>query len=147
MKATPGDPYHLHRFVEAQDRVFLQACAELKRGSKTGHWMWFIFPQIAGLGTSEMARLFAISSLAEAEAYLQHPVLGKRLEECAALVLKVSGKTAHEIFGSPDDLKFRSCMTLFARVEMGKMGGNVFKDNIEKYFNGEYDRRTLDQLR
>lgn len=147
MKATPGDPYHLHRFVEAQDRGYLQVCMELKRGCKTGHWMWFIFPQIAGLGTSEMARRFAISSLGEAEAYMQHSILGKRLEECAALVLKVSGKSAHEIFGSPDDLKFRSCMTLFAQAEMGEKGGTVFKDNIEKYFNGEYDRRTLDQLR
>ncbi len=147
MKETPGDPYDLNRFVKAQDRVYSQVCSELKRGCKTGHWMWFIFPQITGLGTSEMASRFSISSLAEAEAYMHHPILGMRLEECAALVLKVSGKSAHEIFGSPDDLKFRSCMTLFARVEMGKKGGTVFKDNIEKYFNGEYDRLTLDQLR
>jgi uncharacterized protein (DUF1810 family) len=147
MTVAQGDPYHLHRFVDAQDPVYVQACSELKRGHKTGHWMWFIFPQMAGLGTSEMARRFAISSLGEAEAYMQHSLLGKRLKECTALVLKVSGKTAHEIFGSPDDLKFRSCMTLFARVEMKLNGGNVFNDNIEKYFSGEYDRRTLEQLR
>jgi len=151
MKETSGDPYHLHRFVEAQDPVYPQVCAELKRGCKTGHWMWFIFPQIAGLGISEMARRFALSSLAEAEAYMRHPVLGARLEECAALVLKISGKSAHEIFGSPDDIKFRSSMTLFAtlfaRAEMGEMRGIVFKDSIKKYFNGEYDRLTLDQLR
>jgi uncharacterized protein (DUF1810 family) len=144
MTVARGDPYHLHRFVDAQDSVYVQACSELKRGHKTGHWMWFIFPQMAGLGTSEMARRFAISSLGEAEAYIQHPVLGKRLEECAALVFKVSGKTAHEIFGSPDDLKFRSCMTLFARVAAKNA---LFEENLQKYFNGEQDRRTSDLLR
>jgi uncharacterized protein (DUF1810 family) len=146
MTVAQADPYDLHRFVEAQDPVYDHVCLELKRGHKAGHWMWFIFPQMAGLGTSEMAMRFAISSLREAEAYMQHPELGRRLKECAAQVLQVSGKTAHEIFGSPDDLKFRSCMTLFARVEEMK-AGNVFTDNIEKYFNGEYDRLTMDRLR
>lgn len=146
MKATPDDPYRLHRFVRAQEPVYAQVCAELQRGYKTGHWMWFIFPQIAGLGSSEMARQFAIASIGEAEAYMQHPLLGRRLAECASRVLKVSGKSAYEIFGTPDDLKFRSSMTLFARAEETKEG-SVFKDNIEKYFNGEHDRLTLDQLR
>jgi uncharacterized protein (DUF1810 family) len=144
MKVEQDDPYHLHRFVEAQDPVYAPVCEELKRGHKTGHWMWFIFPQIAGLGTSEMARRFAISSLAEAEAYMQHPVIGKRLEECADFVLKISGKTAHEIFGSPDDLKFRSCMTLFARTTAKNP---VFQENLTKYFGGKPDRLTTEFLR
>jgi uncharacterized protein (DUF1810 family) len=143
MKVAQGDPYHLHRFVEAQDPVYAQVCDELKRGHKTGHWMWFIFPQIAGLGSSEMASRFAISSLAEAEAYMQHAVLGKRLEECAAFVLKVSGKTASEIFGSPDNLKFRSCMTLYSRTTTKNP---VFQDNLTKYFNGKPDPRTTNLL-
>jgi uncharacterized protein (DUF1810 family) len=143
MAAAKDDPYHLYRFVEAQDPVYDQVCEELRRGYKTGHWMWFVFPQIAGLGSSEMARRFSISSLAEAEAYMQHPVLGKRLKECAALVLKISGKTAREIFGSPDDLKFRSCMTLFAKVDTE---GSVFGENIRKYFNGGRDQRTIELL-
>jgi uncharacterized protein (DUF1810 family) len=144
MKVAPEDPYQLDRFVKAQDPVYVQVCAELKRGYKSGHWMWFIFPQIAGLGTSETARRFAISSLGQAEAYIRHPVLGKRLEECAALVLKASGKTAHEIFSSPDDLKFRSCMTLFAKTEAKNP---VFQDNLTKYFNGKPDPLTTKFLR
>jgi uncharacterized protein (DUF1810 family) len=143
MRVAQGDPYHLHRFVEAQDPVYSQVCDELKRGQKTGHWMWFMFPQIAGLGSSEMARRFAISSLAEAEAYMQHSVLRKRLEECARLVLKVSGRTALEIFDYPDDLKFRSCMTLFARTS-GKHP--VFQDNLTKYFGGKPDPLTTNLL-
>jgi uncharacterized protein (DUF1810 family) len=144
MKIAQGDPCHLHRFVEAQDPVYAEVCAELKRGHKTEHWMWFIFPQIAGLGSSEMARQFAISSLAEAEAYMRHPVLGGRLKECAALVLKVSGKTASEIFGAPDDLKFRSCMTLFSRTAEKNP---VFQDNLTKYFDGKPDPLTTNLLR
>jgi uncharacterized protein (DUF1810 family) len=143
MRATKDDPYHLHRFVEAQDPVYSKVCEELRRGYKTGHWMWFIFPQIAGLGSSEMARRFAISSTAEAEAYLQHPVLGKRLEECAALVLKVSGRTANEIFGATDELKFRSCMTLFGRTSAKNP---VFQDNLMKYFGGKPDPLTTNLL-
>lgn len=144
MEESTGDPYRLYRFAAAQDPVYERVRNELKQGCKTGHWMWFIFPQIAGLGSSEMARRFAISSLGEAKAYLQHPVLEARLVECAELVLKVPGKTAHEIFGSPDDMKFRSCMTLFARTEARNP---VFEENLRKYFNGEHDRLTLDQLR
>jgi uncharacterized protein (DUF1810 family) len=144
MKAGPGDPYHLHRFVEAQDPVYTQVLDELRRGSKTGHWMWFIFPQVAGLGNSEMSRRFAISSPGEAEAYLQHPVLGQRLEECAGTVLKVPGKTAREILGSPDDLKFRSCMTLFARAGAKN---SVFEDNLTRYFGGKPDSLTIKFLR
>jgi len=103
--------------------------------------MWFVFPQIAGLGNSEMSRRFAISSVTEARAYMEHAVLGARLKECAELVLKVAGKSAYEIFGTPDDMKFRSCMTLFAVVEKES---SVFEDNIRKYFNGDQDRRTLE---
>ena len=139
----PGDLYQLHRFVEAQDPVYAQVCDELRRGCKTGHWMWFIFPQVAGLGSSEMSRRFAISSIAEAEAYLQHPVLRQRLEECAAIVLKISGKTARDILGSPDDMKFRSCMTLFAQAAKNP----VFKDNLTKYFGGKPDPFTTEFLR
>jgi uncharacterized protein (DUF1810 family) len=139
-----GDNFNLVRFVEAQDPVYAQVCSELKRGHKTGHWMWFIFPQIAGLGNSEMSRRYAISSAREAEAYLMHTVLGARLRECADLVLQVDGKTAYEIFGTPDDLKFGSCMTLFAEVEEES---RVFEDNIRKYFNGVKDRRTVELLR
>jgi len=143
MKTEPGDPYHLHRFVEAQDPVYAQVCEELRRGSKTGHWMWFIFPQVAGLGSSEMSRRFAISSVGEAEAYLQHPVLGRRLEECAAIVLKVTGKRAREILGSPDDMKFRSCLTLFAQIAENP----VFGENLTKYFGGKPDPFTARFLR
>jgi uncharacterized protein (DUF1810 family) len=144
MKVEPGDPYHLSRFFEAQAPVYSQVVEELRQGCKTGHWMWFIFPQVAGLGSSAMARRFAISSLAEAEAYLNHPVLGRRLEECAAILLKVSGKTAYEILGSPDDLKFRSCMTLFARAGAKN---SVFEDNLTRYFGGKSDPLTIELLR
>jgi uncharacterized protein (DUF1810 family) len=143
MRVAKDDPFHLHRFVEAQDPVYSQVCEQLRGGYKTGDWIWFIFPQIAGLGSSENSRRFAISSLAEAEAYMQHSVLRKRLEECARLVLKVSGKTAHEIFDSPDDLKFRSCMTLFSRTS-GKHP--VFQDNLTKYFGGIPDPLTTKRL-
>jgi len=142
-REVSDDEFGLHRFVTAQDAVYPAVLDELRAGRKRTHWMWFIFPQIAGLGTSEMAVRFAISSLEEAEAYMKHPVLGKRLAECAALVFEVSGKTAHEIFGSPDDLKFRSCMTLFSRVATKNA---LFEENLQKYFNGEPDRRTLELL-
>jgi len=135
-----GSAFELIRFVEAQDPDYAQVCAELRRGQKTGHWMWFVFPQIAGLGNSEMSRRFAISSVREAEEYLKHAVLGVRLRECSELVLKVVGKSAYEIFGTPDDMKFRSCMTLFAAAERES---SVFEDNIRKYFNGDQDQRTL----
>lgn len=144
MSATAhGDPYNLQRFVDAQDPVYSQVCAELRAGCKRSHWMWFIFPQIQGLGYSPMARKFAIASLAEAEAYLDHPVLGARLRECCRLVNVVEGRSIREIFGYPDDLKFRSSITLFARAAPGNQ---VFQDALEKYFNGEPDPLTLARL-
>ena len=137
------DEYGLQRFVDAQAEVFEQARGELLEGRKRSHWMWFIFPQIKGLGSSPMAARFAISSLAEARAYLEHAVLGPRLRECAGIVVAVEGRSAHEIFGYPDDLKFHSSMTLFAQAA-GKDG--VFVDALEKYFGGQRDRATLERL-
>ena len=133
----------LERFVEAQANVYARALAELKAGRKQSHWMWFVFPQIAGLGHSAMARNYAISDLAEAHAYLAHPLLGTRLRECTQAVLDVEGKTAHEIFGSPDNLKFRSSMTLFDLASPSDM----FHTALENYFSGEPDPLTLQELR
>ncbi|MGO4882844.1 MAG: DUF1810 domain-containing protein [Bryobacteraceae bacterium] len=137
------DPYNLRRFVEAQDPVYTQVCAELRSGRKTGHWMWFIFPQIAGLGSSATAREFAISSRGEAEAYLAHPVLGPRLRECTGLVTAIEGRTLDEIFGYPDDLKFRSSMTLFSKVNGDD---EVFMVALRKYCGGKLDGRTVERL-
>ena len=137
------DPHHLQRFVEAQNPVYRQVCAELTAGAKTSHWMWFVFPQLKGLGHSALAQHFGIASKAEAEAYWQHAVLGPRLKECIELVLAVEGKTALEILGSPDDLKFHSSLTLFARAAPQKP---VFNRALTKYFGGECDVRTLDLL-
>jgi uncharacterized protein (DUF1810 family) len=137
------DPQNLQRFVNAQKPVFEQVCSELRAGCKTGHWMWFIFPQIKGLGHSETARSFAISSREEAETYLKHPVLGPRLRECTRLVTLVEGRSARQIFGYPDDLKFRSSMTLFTSVTPDN---RVFKDALQKYFGGELDSLTLEKL-
>ncbi|MBV8206700.1 MAG: DUF1810 domain-containing protein [Acidobacteria bacterium] len=140
--------FDLQRFVDAQAPVYARAVAELRAGRKRSHWMWFIFPQIRGLGYSATARRFAIRSLAEARAYLQHPLLGPRLEECTRLVLAVPGSSVGEIFGYPDDLKFRSCMTLFCvtEKESAKQSG-VFQQALEKYFAGEPDEATLGELR
>jgi uncharacterized protein (DUF1810 family) len=138
-----NDPYKLVRFVIAQDPVYERVCAELRGGRKRSHWMWFVFPQLRGLGQSQMAYTFGISSRAEAEAYLKHPVLGARLKECTRMVNLVEGRSAEEIFGYPDDLKFRSSMTLFAGVQAKDP---VFQDAIQKYFGGEPDTRTLDLL-
>ena len=135
--------YHLKRFVEAQDPVYEQVTRELRAGSKRSHWMWFIFPQIAGLGHSSIAGRYAISSLDEAVAYLQHPVLGDRLRECTRLVNAIEGRTASEIFGYPDDLKFRSSMTLFARA--AKDDG-AFREALAKYFDGEEDGLTVTKI-
>jgi uncharacterized protein (DUF1810 family) len=132
--------YDLERFVEAQNPVYGQVTRELRAGSKQSHWMWFIFPQIAGLGHSSTAQQYAISSLAEATAYLEHPVLGERLRECTRLVNEVEGRSASGIFGYPDDMKFRSSMTLFARA--GKENA-VFREALAKYFAGEEDGATL----
>ena len=139
-----SDRYELERFVEAQEGVYAQALGELRVGRKTGHWMWFIFPQIAGLGRSSMAERFAILSLEEARAYLEHPVLGARLKECTQAVADVEGRTAHEIFGFPDDMKFRSCMTLFARAASED---EIFGKALEKYFGGEEDGLTVEKLK
>jgi uncharacterized protein (DUF1810 family) len=137
------DEYNLDRFTDAQDPVYKQVCAELRQGRKTSHWMWFVFPQIEGLGHSPTARHFAISSLAEARAYLTHPTLGPRLIECTKLVVWTTGLTIQQIFGYPDYLKFRSCMTLFAKA----MPDNpIFVDALRKYFDGEGDNQTVSLL-
>jgi uncharacterized protein (DUF1810 family) len=141
-----NDVYALERFVNMQDAVYSEVCAELEAGRKTTHWMWFIFPQARGLGDSPMSRRFAISSLEEARAYRAHPVLGPRLIECTRLVNAVEGKTARQIFGSPDDLKFRSCLTLFAQAG-GDGHGGVFEIALRKYYGGKGDERTLELLR
>jgi uncharacterized protein (DUF1810 family) len=138
------DRYNLERFVEAQAGVYEQACAELRAGRKRSHWMWFVFPQIRGLGSSEMAVRYAISGREEARAYLDHPVLGLRLRECLGIVVALEGKTVEEIFGYPDDLKFHSSITLFAEVEGTSEHG--FHKALKKYFGGKTDRRTLELI-
>ncbi len=140
---STGDPYGLERFVDAQDRVYDEVCAELDRGHKTTHWMWFVFPQIRGLGLSAAARHYAISSLEEARAYLRHPLLGPRLRDGVQRVQAVEGRTAQQILGSPDDLKFRSCLTLFAVASGGEP---LFEAALGKFYGGEYDPRTLELL-
>ena len=137
------DPFHLERFVEAQDGVYERVCEELRSGEKRSHWMWFIFPQIRGLGRSPMAERFAIGSAEEARAYLGHEILGARLRECTALVNAVEGRSASEIFGFPDDLKFHSSMTLFARA-----GGEeaVFVEALKRYFSGKEDAGTVGRI-
>ena len=136
------DPFDLQRFVDAQAPVYPRVVAELRHGRKQSHWMWFIFPQLAGLGHSPMARRFAISSRAEALAYLGHDVLGPRLRECTALVNTVEGRTIREILGSPDDVKFCSSMTLFGAVSSDA----VFAAAITKFYGYRSDQRTLDLL-
>ncbi|HEY1632649.1 MAG TPA: DUF1810 domain-containing protein [Rhizomicrobium sp.] len=133
----------LAHFVEAQDPVIGRALAELRAGRKRSHWMWFVFPQIAGLGRSDMAQRYAIASLDEARAYLAHPVLGARLEACTRAALSVEDRSVHDIFGFPDDLKFRSSMTLFARAAPDNP---LFHDALKKYFGGEEDKATRDRL-
>jgi uncharacterized protein (DUF1810 family) len=135
-----NDPHDLERFVSAQEPTYAEAADELRAGRKTSHWMWFVFPQLRDLGQSATAKRYGIASRAEAEAYLQHPVLGPRLKECVALVLAISGRNAHAIFGSPDDLKFRSSMTLFSGVAPEEP---IFKEAIEKYYGGKPDPRTI----
>jgi uncharacterized protein (DUF1810 family) len=138
-----ADPFNLQRFVDAQAPVYEQARRELKAGRKESHWMWFIFPQIAGLGHSPMSIRFAIASLGEANAYLAHPILGPRLKECATLAFDVEGKTAREIFGAIDEMKFRSSMTLFARAAPDE---EAFQRCLGKYFAGGSDPATLARL-
>lgn len=138
----PGiDP--LQHFIDAQDPIYGQVLAELRRARKTSHWMWFVFPQIAGLGISPTARRFALASLAEARSYAGHPVLGRRLVECTALVNRAEGCTLHDIFGNPDDLKFRSSMTLFARAAPEEP---LFGQALAKYCGDVPDQATLDRL-
>ena len=137
------DPYDLERFVTAQSASYDRALEELRRGNKTGHWMWFIFPQIAGLGFSDMAQRYAIASLDEARAYLRHPVLGTRLRTCAAVVGETTGRTAEQIFGGIDALKLRSSMTLFHRAAPED---EVFATVLQRYFDGEPDPATDSRL-
>jgi uncharacterized protein (DUF1810 family) len=139
-----SDPYHLQRFVRAQELNFESAREELRRGRKTTHWIWYVFPQAEGLGHSSTSQNFAIKSKAEALAYLAHPVLGPRLRECTDIVNALDGLSAHQIFGSPDDMKFRSSMTLFHTVSPEIA---VFNEALGKYFGGELDPRTLDLMR
>ena len=131
---------NLERFLAAQDPVLDQVRAELAAGRKRSHWMWFVFPQLRGLGQSAMAQQYGLASLAEARAYLAHPVLGKRLRDCTALVNAVQGRSAEEILGGVDALKFRSCMTLFAAAEPGD---SVFRTALDRYYGGAEDPRTL----
>jgi uncharacterized protein (DUF1810 family) len=140
--AMSNDPFDLERFVDAQNGVYETALAEIRAGHKRSHWMWFIFPQLNGLGSSPMARRFALRSRAEAAAYLAHPVLGPRLREFAQAALDVPAKSAHDIFGYPDDMKLRSCATLFASVAQPH---SVFHRLIERFF-GAPDDRTLELL-
>lgn len=141
--ASERDQYNLERFVSAQDSIYAEVVSELRAGMKTSHWMWFIFPQIRGLGRSPVSIEYAISSGEEAAAYLQHPVLGPRLKECTQLVLDVENRSAEEIFGSPDDMKFRSSMTLFAQVSADD---DIFIRALQQYFGGAPDQLTLDRL-
>jgi len=140
---SAGDPYDLDRFVRAQESDYEQALSEIGGGRKRTHWMWYVFPQIDGLAFSSTSKHYSIKSVGEAKAYLDHPVLGPRLLECAEAVLRVEGRSAREIFGSPDDLKLRSCATLFAYVSPP---GSVFDRLLGKYYGGGRDGKTLQLL-
>ncbi len=143
-----SDAYNLDRFLEAQQGCYPRVLEELAAGEKTSHWMWFIFPQLKGLGVSATARRFGIAGLGEARAYLAHPLLGQRLRECTRALLSIQGRSAHQIFGSPDDLKLRSCLTLFAAAAAPGPGAEdrVFGEALAQYC-GEPDPRTLELLR
>jgi uncharacterized protein (DUF1810 family) len=144
---TGTDIYNLQRFINAQENTFERVQAELAAGQKRTHWMWFIFPQLKGLGSSPTTQRFAISSLEEGAAYLEHPVLGRRLEKCTALVNAVQDRSVQEIFDYPDDLKFHSSMTLFARVADDlHFEAPVFNQALSKYFPGRLDDRTVSLL-
>ena len=136
--------YNLDRFLEAQETSYSTALSEIKNGRKQSHWIWYIYPQIAGLGFSEYSKFYAICGLTEASQYLEHPVLGSRLIEISKELLKIEGKSANQIFGSPDDLKVKSCMTLFSAV---KNADPVFESVLEKYFDGMKDSKTLQRLK
>jgi uncharacterized protein (DUF1810 family) len=137
------DPYDLQRFLDVQEGVYTRVLSELRDGEKRSHWICYVFPQIQGLGHSSMARRYAISSLDEAKAYLNHPILGMRLRECTRITTSLVGRSIDEIFGFPDDLKFRSSMTLFAKAAAGD---EVFTEALAKYFAGEMDSLTLERL-
>jgi len=139
----PEDPYDLSRFTRAQEDSYAQAVSEIRSGRKRTHWMWYIFPQLAGLGVSQTAQRYAIKSVEEAQAYLRHPVLGVRLLECAESALRVEDRTAIAIFGEPDDLKLRSCATLFASVSDPD---SVFDRLLQKFYGGVRDPKTLQLL-
>ncbi|WP_210086766.1 DUF1810 domain-containing protein [Mycobacterium sp. OAE908] len=146
MSATGADPFDLHRFVDAQQRIYDTVLAELRAGAKRSHWIWFVFPQLRGLGRSPTAQHYGISTLDEARAYLAHPVLGARLRECTELVAAIDGRSVDEIFGWPDNLKVRSSMTLFARAsdEPGTEAG--FRAVLDKFYGGEEDPATVELL-
>ncbi len=139
-----SDPFNLQRFVDAQATAYRQVCEELRAGRKRSHWIWFIFPQIRGLGHSEMAQHYGVSSRQEAEAYLAHPVLGARLRECTRLVVEVEGRSVDQIFGDPDNLKFRSSMSLFASAAPDEP---LFRQALQKYFGGQLDPNTVALLK
>jgi uncharacterized protein (DUF1810 family) len=140
---SASDPFDLQRFIDAQARVYPEVLGELRAGRKRSHWIWFIFPQLAGLGSSPMAARYAIASLDEARAYLRHQLLGPRLHECTQLVNAVQGRSIGQIFGSPDDLKVRSSMTLFAHATQDNQD---FVDLLERYYDGEEDPLTMERL-
>lgn len=136
----------LDRFVEAQDRVLDQVRRELSNGRKTSHWMWFVFPQLAGLGRSETARVYGLVDIEDARAYLAHPILGPRLRECVGLATRSAAPSAHALFGFPDDLKFRSCLTLFAAAAEGAAAKALFEDALARFYGGVGDPATLRML-
>ena len=143
MSSTLDDPFDLQRFVAAQDSVYAQVKADLAAGAKASHWMWFVFPQLKGLGRSATARHYGLASIAEVLAYWRHPVLGARLKECCDLVLSVDGLTVRQIFGATDELKFCSCLTLFERAAPTE---SVFGQLLDRYYRGERDAATLQML-
>ena len=143
MSGDTDDHYDLYRFVVAQHPVYDQVCSELRQGFKMTHWMWFIFPQLEGLSSSSTSRKFAISSLEEAVAYLEHPILGSRLRQCTELLNSTSGRTIKRILGLTDSLKFQSCMTLFAKAANDS---KIFEDALQKFYEGEQDQLTLEYL-
>jgi len=139
-----NDPHNLNCFIDAQERDYQTALAEITAGQKRSHWMWYVFPQYDGLGFSATSKHYSIKSLSEAAAYIDHPILGPRLRECVDALLAVTGRSAHEIFGSPDDMKLKSSMTLFAQVSSE---GSTFEKVLDKYFGGQLDVKTIELVR
>jgi uncharacterized protein (DUF1810 family) len=139
-----SDPHNLQRFIDAQETDYQAALAEITAGQKRSHWMWYVFPQYDGLGFSSTSKLYAIKSLAETKAYLEHPVLGSRLHECVNALLTVTGRSVHQIFGSPDDMKLKSSMTLFAHISPGS---SRFEQVLDRYFDGNRDQKTIELIK